>query len=139
MRMLLAELFGDVIIPPAVESELRGFHSVLPDYLKRVPPRNEALLLRLASQLDAGEAEAICVACELHADRLLIDEKKGRIAALEEGLRIIGVVGVLVLAKQRGMLPSIGALLTKLEVEASFRLSSQVKVAALLAVGESVG
>lgn len=77
---LLNELFGEVIIPPAVEDELQRFHSDLPDFLRRVAPRDSALLSRLAVEVDIGEAEAICVARELHADRLLIDEKLGRVA-----------------------------------------------------------
>jgi predicted nucleic acid-binding protein len=56
--------------------------------------------------------------------------------ALREGLAIIGVVGVLVAAKQKGLVPSIAGLLTRLEMEAGFRLSGAVKGAALRAVGE---
>ena len=66
------------------------------------------MLSRLLQEIDAGEAEAICVACELKADRLLIDEKLGRAVALREGLAIIGVVGVLVVAKQKELIPAIG-------------------------------
>jgi hypothetical protein len=59
---LLVALFGQVIIPPAVESELLRFHPVLPDFLKPVSPLNMAMVTRLGTELDAGEAEAICVA-----------------------------------------------------------------------------
>lgn len=135
---LLNELFGEVIIPPAVEDELQRFHSDLPDFLKRVAPRDTALLSRLVMEIDIGEAEAICVACELRADRLLIDEKHGRTVALREGLAIIGVVGILVLSKQKGLVRSISPLLLRLENEAGFRLSVAVKLAALQAVQETM-
>ena len=85
------------------------------------------MLSRLAMEIDAGEAEAICVACQLKADRVLIDEKRGREVALREGLAIIGVVGVLVAAKQKGLLPEVRTLLDRLEKEAGFRLSLAVK------------
>jgi hypothetical protein len=134
---LLAQLFGEVIVPPAVETELRRFHPVLPDFLRRVSPQNSTLLSRLVRELDAGEAEAICVAIELKADRLLIDEKHGREVALREGVAIIGVVGVLVTAKQKGRLASVGPLLDRLENEAGFRLTPTVKLAALRAAGET--
>lgn len=135
---LLREVFGEVIVPPAVEDELRRFHSSLPDFLKRVAPRDSDLLARLTVEIDIGEAEAICVARELRADRLLIDEKLGRVIATREGLAIIGVVGILVLAKQRGLVRSVGAILSRLESEAGFRLSPAVKLAALQAVQETL-
>jgi predicted nucleic acid-binding protein len=74
---LLADLFGEVIVPPAVENELRRFHTVLPGFLKLVVPRDLEMLSRLKLEIDSGEAEAICVASELQAERLLIDEKVG--------------------------------------------------------------
>ena len=134
---LLHLLFGEVIIPPAVEIELQRFHPDLPAFLKQASPQNTPLLSKLALELGAGEAEAICLACELKADRLLIDEKHGRKVALREGLAIIGIVGVLVTAKQKGFLLSIRALLDRLETEAGFRLSQAVRSSVLQAVGEA--
>lgn len=134
---LLPRLFGEVLIPPAVEDELLRFHSCLPDFVKCEAPSDQARLSRLREELDLGEAEAICLACEVKADRLLIDETLGRAAALREGLAIIGVVGVLVAAKQSGFLSSIGPVLQQLENEAGFRLSQSLKADALRAVGEA--
>lgn len=134
---LLPRLFGEVIIPPAVAHELRRFHADLPDFLTVSAPSDTARLAQLSRELDAGEAEAICLARELKADRLLIDEKRGRAVALREGLAIIGVVGVLLTARQKGLIPSVTILLHRLECEAGFRLSPSVKAAALAAVGES--
>ena len=56
---LLPRLFGEVLIPPAVERELLRYHSSLPAFLKRVVPTDEARLSRLRQELDPGEAEAI--------------------------------------------------------------------------------
>lgn len=134
---LLPQIFGQVLIPPSVERELLRFHRELPDFLKRVAPTDQVRLSRLRGELDPGEAEAICLACESKADRLLIDESLGRAVALREGVPIIGLVGVLVLAKQRGLLVSIAPLLQQLEQVAGFRLSQSVKESALRAVGEA--
>ncbi len=60
------------------------------------------------------------------------------LAVLREGLAIIGVVGILVLAKQKGLIPSIRPSLFRLESEAGFRLSRAVKLAALEAVQETI-
>lgn len=134
--ILLEQLFSEVIIPPAVHAELVRHHPTLPAFLKLVVPRNSAMVRRLSQELDPGEAEAISLACELRADRLLIDEKDGRTVALREGVTIIGVVGVLVAAKNAGLLTSIGATLEDLDKQAGFRLSRQVRDAALRSVGE---
>ena len=133
---LLPSLFGGVLVPPAVERELLRFHPRLPDFLKCVVPADQRRLARLLRELDPGEAEAIALACEIKADRLLIDETLGRAVALREGLAIIGLVGVLLSAKRNGLLPSVGPLLQQLEDQAGFRLSQSLKDDALRAAGE---
>jgi len=52
-------------------------------------------------QLDPGESEAIALALEINADLLLIDERRGRTEANRLDIRITGLLGVLVEAKQR--------------------------------------
>jgi hypothetical protein len=82
---LLPALIGEVLIPPAVELELLPFHGSLPAFLKRHPPQDQARLSRLRQELDPGEAEAICLACEVKAERLLIDETVGRAVISHRG------------------------------------------------------
>lgn len=83
-----------------------------------------------------GEAEAIELAKELRADRLLIDERKGRRLAPLEGVPVIGLLGVVLLAKRRQLIPSARALLQRLETEAGMYLSEDIRNAALRTVGE---
>lgn len=83
-----------------------------------------------------GEAEAIELAKELRADRLLIDERKGRRLAVAEGVPVIGLLGVVLLAKQTQLIPSARATLLRLEQEAGMYLSDPVREQALQAVGE---
>jgi predicted nucleic acid-binding protein len=109
----------------------------LPTFLKLAIPTDTAKLSRLCQELDPGEAEAICLASELQADRLLIDESVGRRVALREGLSVIGLVGVLVLAKANGILAALGPVLQQLENDAGFRLAPSLKLDALRAVGEA--
>ena len=54
--------------------------------------------------LGAGEAEAITLAVELHADLLLMDDRRGVKAARGKGVEITGTLGVLGLAGQRGII-----------------------------------
>ncbi len=75
---VLPKLFHEVIIPEAVRDELRRGHPELPSWLRVAAVANHARARQYAQIVDAGEAEAIQLAKELHADQLLIDERKGR-------------------------------------------------------------
>jgi predicted nucleic acid-binding protein len=57
--------------------------------------------------LDKRESEAIVLALEKTADYLLVDEKKGRKTAEENGLKVIGSLGVLIMAKRKTLIKSI--------------------------------
>ena len=133
---ILQRLFGEVVIPKAVLNELLLNHSILPDWLITKAVTDEKEVRRFAILLDAGEAEAIELAKELHADRLLMDERKGRRIAIQEGIPVIGLLGVIILAKKKGLIPSVGILLGRLESEAGFYLSSDLKAEALRTIGE---
>jgi predicted nucleic acid-binding protein len=75
------------------------------------------------------------VAGELHADRLLIDEKAGRQVAQEPGLRIIGLAGILLLAKQRDLITPVREPLRQL-VAGGFYLDESIQHDVLEAAGE---
>ena len=98
--------------------------------------KDTARVNQYARSVDAGEAEAIELALELHADRLLIDERKGRRLAVQEGLEVIGLLGVILLARRRGIIPSARALLQRLDDEAGMYLSPEIRDAALKSVEE---
>lgn len=133
---LLPQLFTEVVIPAAVRDELVRTHSALPAWLRVETVRNAAEASRFAHVVDAGEAEAIELAKELRADRLLIDERKGRRLAIQEGVPIIGLLGVVLLAKRRQLVPCARALLGRLELEAGMYLAEGVRETALKSVGE---
>src|SRR5206468_103535 len=116
-----------VTIPPAVADELRLSHPELPDFIKVAEVSDLARVAVLSEELDRGEAEAIVLAKELAVDLLLIDETLGRRVALREGVKIIGLVGILLVAKRNGIIPSVKQLLDRLEEGAGFYLSDDVK------------
>ena len=108
---IFPQLFGKVIIPEAVLRELqsaaapravRQWVAERPDWLEMKRPTTP-LKTRL-SQLDEGEREAIQLALELKADLLLIDERAGREEALKLSLPVIGTLGILEKAAERGMI-----------------------------------
>jgi predicted nucleic acid-binding protein len=133
---LLRGLFDEVLMPPAVEAELLRFHAELPDWLVTRPILGQQQADLLSRLLDRGEAEAIVLAEECHADYLLIDEKRGRQQAEARGLTAIGLLGVLLLAKRAGQLASVSDLIDRLETQAGFFVSEHVKSIILRAAGE---
>jgi uncharacterized protein len=84
------------------------------------------LTLERDRRLDPGEANAVVLAIELKATQLLIDERLGRIEAKRQGLRITGILGVLLAAKRRGLIPIIRPILDRLIDEANFRISDRL-------------
>jgi uncharacterized protein len=125
---LLRRLYGDVKIPSAVQKELLAYHTEIPAFIQTVPVKESLLLDRLSRELDRGEAEAI--------DLLLIDESLGRAAAQHEHLPVIGLMGVLLIAKKKGLVSSVGDLIGQLETSAGFYLSRAVKDRVLAGAGE---
>ncbi len=134
---LLPKIFGEVIIPQGVFQELQeGQHpaaTLVKDlsWLKVcvVQNRQEVEMLQQLFKLDLGESEAIVLAEEMGAVQLLIDEKAARKVALARKLPLIGTVGVLLLAKRRGLLYSVKEILDEMEKQGmriSTRLFEQV-------------
>lgn len=119
---LLQTLFTKILIPPAVYTELTtGNHpatTAIPAATwieTRVVHQAERIEQLLQTPgLDRGECAAITLAQELNADRLLMDERAGRRLAQQLGLPVIGTIGILLLAKQLGILNEIAPLLNDL-------------------------
>ncbi|MDZ4403101.1 DUF3368 domain-containing protein [Prosthecobacter sp.] len=133
---LLITLFERVIIPPAVWTELLAFHPEVPDWLEVVTVSQGQRVRDYQRLVHAGEAEAIALALEVHPDWLLIDDSDGRRLAKQEGTPVIGLMGVLLLAKEQGLLPSVKPLIDALESLAGFYLSGAVRDEVLRLAGE---
>lgn len=133
---ILPKLFHEVVIPPAVRGELLRSHPRLPDWLRVATVKDTAQTAKYSQIVDAGEAEAIELARELRADQLLIDERKGRKLAVQEGVPVIGLLGVVLLARRKALIPSARTLLQRLENEAGMYLSEDIRKQALKTLGE---
>jgi predicted nucleic acid-binding protein len=120
---LLRKLFGNVIVTPTVRQE---FGDGLPDWFQVIAPDSTEILLELEARLDAGEASAIALALQLEGATLIIDELKGRRAAILLGINIIGTIGVLARAKNQGLLESPATVLDELQ-RAGFRISDELR------------
>ena len=143
---LLEQLYGTVIIPPAVYDEIVTGGAGQPgadvvqalDGFEVRPVSSQPMVTHLAASLDLGEAEAIVLAVELGVHLLLIDERQARIVAKRLGVSHIGLLAVLVQAKHAGLIPAVGPLVERLRSEAGFWVSQQVYHHLLQIAGETV-
>ena len=105
---MLRDLYAEIVVPPAVQGELsRNAIQLDRSWIRVVAAQNQNEVAVLREQLDPGEAEAIVVAAELAADLLLVDEKRGRRIAIDRGLEVTGLLGVLAEAKARVSYPAV--------------------------------
>jgi uncharacterized protein len=107
---ILQKLYENVIIPPEVEKE----SGILKDWIKVEPPLNPLLLFSLKLILDSGEAEAIALAC-MKRNRIILDDKQARNIARRMKLNVIGTIGILVQAKNSGIIKAVKPLIEELE------------------------
>lgn len=137
---LLGALFAEVLVPEVVIRECLARPDNR-DALRIRQALDQARLVACATPpgtlagLDAGESAAILHAKALGA-AVLLDELAGRQRALAMGLRVTGTLGVLVRARQRGLIGALGPLITALRASGQ-RLSQPVVLRALAAVGET--
>lgn len=124
---ILKQLYKDVVIPQAVYRELLEEHINLPDFIIVKNVRDREHVESLIKKVDIGEAEAIVLAKERKADFLLIDEQIGRRVAESEGIRIIRLMGILLIAKGKGYINSVRKTVSLLEEKAGFWLSDSLK------------
>lgn len=101
------------------------------------PPSAQAGAEPALIGLDEGEREALLLAVALAADTVLIDEKRGRRAALSLGLVSTGTVGILIEAKRRSLVHSVAQELRRLREETTFWLHLDDEIRALAVVGET--
>ncbi|MBB5034399.1 DUF3368 domain-containing protein [Prosthecobacter vanneervenii] len=110
---LLRQIFDRVVVPPAVQRELLCAHDELPAWIEIVPPSAIPSSVSEAG-LDPGETEAISLALDLHPDAVLMDERLGRKLAVKHGLKVTGLLGLLVMARQRNLIGAVRPLIQEM-------------------------
>jgi predicted nucleic acid-binding protein len=109
---LLPMLYGRILFPPGVASELtqaatpepvRIWLNHLPEWAAIQSPQSSASAF--PSALGLGEREAIALAEEVGADVLLVDDEAARIEAGRRLIPVQGTLGVLDLAAEHGCSP----------------------------------
>ena len=145
---LLRDRFGEIWVPPAVLKELRleedlpGSRAVLvaqeAGWLQvKEEVKDQPLVKALRRELDQGEAEVIALALRAKAEWTLLDERDARRVAKELGLRVTGVLGILLWARQEGKLPSLQTALAQLREQAGFYIRAELFADLLSKSGET--
>lgn len=131
---LLAHLYKQVIAPPAVASEFRG-PLPQPVVQQSLNPSFALLATQLNQKLGRGESEVIALSIQLSADEVIMDDAQAREEAKSRNLDVVGVVGLLLRAKQHGLIPQVKPLLDRLRIS-GFRIGEQLYLDALTLAGE---
>jgi len=131
---LLPRLYQKVIVPTGVWDELLNPEKIWTGksaiesagWVEQKAVQNQALVTALQRDLDKGESECIALALELNADFVIMDEREGRRAARGLGLEVIGVLGVLIEAKAKGLIQEVRPHMDSLRQSAGFYLSDAI-------------
>ncbi|MEN6450691.1 MAG: DUF3368 domain-containing protein [Thermoguttaceae bacterium] len=139
---VLPSLAAELLVPTAVARELAAGRALgvdLPtpeelDWMTIRAPRS-APMIPLVSDLGAGETEVLALALELGGVQVLLDDALARRVAAMVNLPVRGTLGILLDAKQRGLVPAVEPLLDRLK-SLGFRLSHETKMSVLNLAGE---
>lgn len=127
---LLSRLFQKIIIPDAVRDEMLvpAAPIVLQKWIANPPNwieiKTVTVIDKNLSILDSGEQAAITLSQTLPADLLIIDERLGRRAASSLGIPIIGTLGILDDAANRGLI-NLSDAIDRLK-QTNFRISRRI-------------
>jgi len=130
---LLPALIDPVFAPPAVNHEF----GALPIWMHVQKPVDVGMVAALRLVVDPGESEAIVLAYE-KGIRIILDDRKAREVAQRLGVPVTGTVGLLLKAKQEGLIAAIRPLLDALNAlnAHKFRIGDALRAEALKLAGE---
>ena len=122
---VLRQMYGTITIPQAVFDEIKS-----PSVQRQVNANRDWIVVEQindASQkqmyrakLHAGEVEVMILAQEKKADLVILDDHAAKKTAKFLGLRVIGTLGILVLAKKRGYIKEVSPILDALKRDGFF-------------------
>lgn len=144
---LLRQLYSTIVIPVAVYNEMVSVGKTVPGavevqtltWIQTHTVSNVQSVTDIQTNqnnIDLGEAESIVLALELKADLLLMDERRGRTLAINYGLNVTGLLGVLLQAKRSSLITLVKPLLDQLIDQVDFRVSGQLYTTILQIAGE---
>lgn len=119
---LLRNLYGNITITQVIANE---FGKSIPEFIKIENPIDKNYQKILESFLDAGESSALALALEKKNCLLILDDIKGRREARQLKIHYTGTLGVLVIAKEKGLIKSFTNILEDIK-KTNFRISEDL-------------
>ena len=124
---LLRKLYKTVTITQEI---LLEYGENLPDWVSVQQVKDNFRQQLLEMQIDKGEASAIALAMETHDSVVILDDWKARKLAEKLGINVTGTLGMIIKAKNTGVISSIKPYLNKIK-ETNFRISEDIEQVAL--------
>jgi predicted nucleic acid-binding protein len=131
---LLEKIFGEIFVPNAVFVEVVDRGKGRPGakevqdakWIRKRTVKDNRTVDMLVAEMGRGEAEVLVLGKELNAGWLILDDERARNSAQSAEFHIIGLAGILLLAKQLGFISAVKPLLDELESK-NFRLSIRIR------------
>lgn len=128
----LLKISDKVFVTSIIQKE---FGTELPSWIKIMEPQDHHYQKILEMDLDKGEASAIALSLEMDNAILIIDDLKGRKIAEQLDLKYSGTFGLILKAKDLGVIPVVKPLLDKIR-RTNFRFSDKLFELVLQQAGE---
>lgn len=120
---ILKTLLGKFLAPVAVKREVvssgkgsYGFKEISEEKgIKEKEIKNKSAKNYLLTDIHEGEAEVIVLSEEVKANLIIMDDRLGREIAKLRGLNVIGTLRLLVIAKNKGIIPDVKSRISKLK------------------------
>lgn len=119
---LLKRLAGEVIVTPTVEKEFKGN---LTGWFELAEPDNNTYHTILQEGIDKGEASVIALSLKLAESVVVVDDLKGRTVAGKIGITYTGTFGLILKARQLGIIDNVRPILNKIQAT-NFRFDPSI-------------
>jgi predicted nucleic acid-binding protein len=133
---LLENLAEEIFIPYAVNKEIKSKKDInLPACFKVKEAKDKLYIRQNCKYLHIGEVEAIALAKDIKADLIILDDRKARKLAEKEGLKVAGLLALLIMAKEKGIIERVKPIIDNLKRH-SFFVGKDIYVEILKLSGE---
>ena len=120
---ILERMYGTVLVTPTIRNE---YGKELPAFIEVRSVKNHTYETLLRSIVDPGEASAIALCLEVEDPLLILDDRKARNVAREAGIPLTGTIGVILKAKETGIISEAAPMFERLS-ESGFWMSDELR------------